>query len=106
MFLALLAYLSVLSVSSKEDSAELMQAIITVRQLPPRESFSRRVSFESLRAMTSIMSNHACVAMAMAMWVMRVGEVWSPIGDEIPFVALLTQRVDAVAQRQQGPARE
>jgi len=47
MFFARLAYFSVLSVSSKDDSAEEMLAIITVRQLPPNESFSSRVSFES-----------------------------------------------------------
>mmetsp|Transcript_24839 Transcript_24839/g.49442 ORF Transcript_24839/g.49442 Transcript_24839/m.49442 type:complete len:203 (-) Transcript_24839:454-1062(-) len=48
MFLALLAYLRVLRVSSKLLTAEEMFAIMTVLQLPPRESFSSRVNFESL----------------------------------------------------------
>lgn len=39
---ARLAYLSVLRVSSKQETAALMFAIITVLQLPPNESFSRR----------------------------------------------------------------
>ena len=48
MFLARLAYLRVLSVSSKLLSAGDTQAIMTVRELPPSESCSMRVSFESL----------------------------------------------------------
>ena len=47
IFLALLAYFSVLRVSSRLASAGEMQATITVRELPPRESCNRRVSFES-----------------------------------------------------------
>jgi hypothetical protein len=38
MFLARLAYFRVLQVSSKEAAAGEMQEIITVLQLPPRES--------------------------------------------------------------------
>ena len=41
------AYLSAFNVSSKLVSAGLMQQIMTVRLLPPRESWSMRVSFES-----------------------------------------------------------
>ena len=48
MFLALLAYLSVLRVSMKSLSVGLMQAIMRVRLLPPRESWSSLVSLESL----------------------------------------------------------
>ena len=48
MFFALLAYLSVLIVSSYWLLHDEMVAIITVLQLPPRESFNIRVSFESL----------------------------------------------------------
>ena len=45
---ALCAYLSVLRVSSKETKAGLMQAIIYVWVLPPRESFNNLVNLESL----------------------------------------------------------
>ena len=41
------AYLSVLRVSSKDDADGEQCAIIAVRVFPPRESLSRRVSFES-----------------------------------------------------------
>jgi hypothetical protein len=44
---ARLAYFNVLSVSSIEVGAWEIQASITVRVLPPRDSFSNRVSFES-----------------------------------------------------------
>ena len=47
MFFARFAYLSVFRVSSKELTALEMFAIMTVLQLPPSESFSRRVSRES-----------------------------------------------------------
>ena len=47
MFLALAAYLSVLSVSSRLASAGDMHAIMHVRELPPSESCSSRVSLES-----------------------------------------------------------
>lgn len=47
MFLALLAYFKVLIVSSVYEPAGLMVAIMTVLQLPPRESLSIRVSLES-----------------------------------------------------------
>ena len=46
-FLARLEYLSVLIVSSNCRCDGEMFAIITVRQLPPRESLSSRVIFES-----------------------------------------------------------
>lgn len=46
---ALLAYLSVLLVSSKSASHEDMQEISTVRALPPKLSCSSRVSLESLQ---------------------------------------------------------
>ncbi len=49
MFFALFAYLSVFIVSSFYELAGLMVAIITVLQLPPRESFSILVSLESLK---------------------------------------------------------
>lgn len=48
IFLALLAYFKVFIVSSFYDPAGLIVAIITVLQLPPRESLSILVSFESL----------------------------------------------------------
>lgn len=48
MFLARLAYLRELMVYSNWEEAGLMFEIITVLQLPPRESFRRRVSLESL----------------------------------------------------------
>ena len=47
MFFARLAYLSVLCVSSKLMWQGDTFAIITVLQLPPNESFRRRVSLES-----------------------------------------------------------
>ncbi len=47
MFLALLAYLRVLTVSSNCISPGEMVAIITVLQLPPRLSFNIRVSLLS-----------------------------------------------------------
>jgi hypothetical protein len=47
MFLARLAYLRLLMVSSNCEEAGLMFEIITVLQLPPRLSFSSRVSLES-----------------------------------------------------------
>lgn len=47
----LLAYFSALRVSSKSLEAGLMQQIIRVLELPPSESFSRRVIFESLYGM-------------------------------------------------------
>ena len=47
MFLALFAYLSVFRVSSRFASAGEMHATITVREFPPSESCSRRVSLES-----------------------------------------------------------
>lgn len=48
MFLALLAYLRLFNVSSKFISAGETHAIIDVLELPPRESYKIRVSFESL----------------------------------------------------------
>lgn len=48
---ALLAYLSVLWVSSYDFDEGLTLAIITVLQLPPRESLSIRVSLLSLYGM-------------------------------------------------------
>ena len=48
MFLALLAYFSVFSVSSKLISAGEMHAIMIVLLLPPSESYRIRVSLESL----------------------------------------------------------
>jgi len=48
MFLARDAYLSVFSVSPKLHSAGEQAAIITVRELPPRESYRILVSLESL----------------------------------------------------------
>lgn len=50
MWRALSAYRSVLSVSSRLMSAGLTHAIMTVRLLPPSESCSSRVSFESLHS--------------------------------------------------------
>ena len=47
IFLARLAYLSELSVSSNWSWEGETLVIIVVRQLPPRESLSSRVSFES-----------------------------------------------------------
>mmetsp|Transcript_44702 Transcript_44702/g.85462 ORF Transcript_44702/g.85462 Transcript_44702/m.85462 type:complete len:263 (-) Transcript_44702:187-975(-) len=47
MFLARLAYLRVLRDSSRQCLAGEMLAIMVVRQLPPKESLSRRVSLES-----------------------------------------------------------
>ena len=47
MFFARFAYFNVFSVSSNDAFDAEMLAIMTVRQLPPRESLSRRVSFES-----------------------------------------------------------
>lgn len=47
MFLARLAYLRVLMVYSNWLLEGLTLTIITVLQLPPSESFSSRVSFES-----------------------------------------------------------
>mmetsp|Transcript_9894 Transcript_9894/g.40048 ORF Transcript_9894/g.40048 Transcript_9894/m.40048 type:complete len:298 (-) Transcript_9894:980-1873(-) len=47
IFLALAAYLSVLRVSSRLASAGDMHAIMHVRELPPSESCSSRVSLES-----------------------------------------------------------
>mmetsp|Transcript_9043 Transcript_9043/g.31490 ORF Transcript_9043/g.31490 Transcript_9043/m.31490 type:complete len:213 (-) Transcript_9043:678-1316(-) len=47
MFLALFAYLSVFTVSSRYPSAGLAVAIMVVRQFPPKLSFSSLVSFES-----------------------------------------------------------
>ena len=49
IFLALLAYLRVLIVSSFYAQAGLTVAIITVLQFPPRESFSILVSLLSLK---------------------------------------------------------
>mmetsp|Transcript_7496 Transcript_7496/g.24446 ORF Transcript_7496/g.24446 Transcript_7496/m.24446 type:complete len:215 (+) Transcript_7496:853-1497(+) len=48
MFLARFAYFKVFNVSSNEAFDAEMFAIITVRQLPPKESFNSRVSLESL----------------------------------------------------------
>lgn len=48
MFLALLAYLRELMVYSNWEEAGLMLEIITVLQLPPRESLRSRVNLESL----------------------------------------------------------
>jgi hypothetical protein len=47
MFLAREAYFSVLRVSSHTMAAGLTQAIMYVLVLPPRESLSNLVSFES-----------------------------------------------------------
>lgn len=49
--LALLAYFSVLSVSSYDLDEGLTLAIITVLQLPPKESLSSRVNLLSLYGM-------------------------------------------------------
>jgi hypothetical protein len=46
--LALLAYFNVFEVSSKLVAEGEIFAIITVLELPPRESFKILVSFESL----------------------------------------------------------
>jgi len=48
IFLALLAYIRVLCVSSYESILGEMHAIITVLQFPPKESFRILVNFESL----------------------------------------------------------
>lgn len=48
MFLARLAYFRVLRVSSKLISAGETQAIIEVREFPPKESYNILVNFESL----------------------------------------------------------
>ena len=49
IFLALLAYFSVLIVSSNYEEAGETQFIITVLLLPPKESFKILVNFESLK---------------------------------------------------------
>ena len=54
IYLALSAYFKVFLVSSKALQAGLMLAIITVRQLPPRESFRSRVSLESLKGIWAV----------------------------------------------------
>ena len=69
MFLALLAYLSVLMVSSYWLAAGEMVAIITVLQLPPSESFSMRVSFESRKGTKKpflVLSPRALIQLARA----------------------------------------
>ena len=48
MFLARLAYLKVVRVSSKLKSAGPRLAIMIVLVFPPKESYRRRVSLESL----------------------------------------------------------
>jgi len=49
IYFALSAYLRVFLVSSNAVHAGLILQIMTVRQLPPSESFSNLVSFESLK---------------------------------------------------------
>ena len=50
IFLALSAYKSVLRVSSNDPLAGLAWAIMTVRQLPPRESYTKTVLNQHLMA--------------------------------------------------------
>lgn len=61
MFLARLAYRSVLSVSSWLQAAGPTLAIMTVRVLPPSESCSRRVSLESRYGMCPLLPS-TCAA--------------------------------------------
>jgi len=69
MFLALLAYLSVFTVYSYCELAGLIVAIITVLQLPPNESFSILVNFESLNGTKNpffVLSPNALIQLANA----------------------------------------
>jgi len=80
IILALAAYLRVLLLSSKLDSAGLMQAIIVVRELPPKLSVSIRVSLESRYGMCLDLLTSELITFP---------RVWRPLLIEIPSLAVL-----------------
>ena len=87
MLLALLAYFRVFMVSSYMLESWLMQAIMIVFVDPPRESFSKRVSFESRYGMKVWGAPPFSEVWAIRCWAfLDIGELIPPVPGRLRFL--------------------